>query len=66
MVEIKYIGKHQPNNIIDVDENKAKELVATKQYVYVDKSEILEDKIEEPEKLEEESTEQEEVETKEE
>lgn len=35
MTEIRYIGKHQPNNIIDVNEETAERLVKSKQYMYI-------------------------------
>jgi len=37
MVQVKYIGKHQPNCVINTSHDKAKELVATGAYAYVNK-----------------------------
>lgn len=43
-VKIKYVGEHQPREIIEVDEITAKELVKTKNYEYVDDTKIFKDK----------------------
>ena len=37
MVQVKYIGKHQPNCTINTSPDKAKELVATGAYAYAEK-----------------------------
>jgi len=42
MVQVKYIGKHQPNCVINTSHDKAKELVATGAYEYVKKPVVTE------------------------
>lgn len=36
MVKIKYVGTHQPQEVIDVKEEKAKLLVESNDYVYLE------------------------------
>lgn len=43
MVAIKYVGKHQPHEIINVDEDKAKELIKG-DYEYVKERVVSTDK----------------------
>jgi hypothetical protein len=36
MLKVKYIGQHRPNDIIEVEEAQAKELLETQQYMIVE------------------------------